>query len=131
MKPPPPTERYVQREILRMLEVCFPSVVFHHSPNGAHLAGGDAARFKQMGALRGDGMQLGFPDLILMWNHGIAFVEVKRPKLGKISPEQDYMHVRIQACGFPVHVVTSAQEVFALLKERGAPCRVQAWREAA
>jgi hypothetical protein len=90
-KPPVPTERAVQRAILAMAKVCFPDVLIHHSPGGAHLAGNNTSRFKQMGALKGDGMRPGFPDLICVWKGGIAFIEVKRAKLSKTSPEQEQM----------------------------------------
>jgi len=48
-KAPVPTERQVQRAILDMMGIAFPDVFVTHIPNGAHLAGGDEARFKQMG----------------------------------------------------------------------------------
>lgn len=130
MKAPPPTERQVQRSILRMAGIAFPEVLIHHSPNGAHLAGDDTARFKQMGALLGDGLKKGFPDLICIWNHGVAFIEVKRPG-GKPSPDQNKVHALLGEMGFAPAVVTSDEQAFAFLKERGAPCKVQGWREAA
>jgi hypothetical protein len=131
-KTPPPTERQIQRSILAMLGTCFPEVFATHVPNGAHLAGADTARFKQMGALKGDGLKVGFPDLILYWNHGHALVEVKRPGCAKrVSPDQKAVHARLEELGWPVTVVTSPGEVFALLKARGAPTNVREWREAA
>ena len=126
-----PSERQVQRSILQMLGTCFPDVFAHHSPNGAHLAGGDGARFKQIGALKGDGTKPGYPDLALYWNHGHALVEVKRPGCAKrVSPDQKAVHERLAELSWPVAVVTSPEEVFELLKARGAPCKAQ-WRVAA
>ncbi len=117
-----PTERAVQRQILAMLRRCFPLVIAHHSPNGAHLAGGDEARARQMGAMLGDGMLKGFADLIILWPHGKgALVEVKRPKLGKLNPAQVALHARLDAIGWPVATVTSEGEVYALLRDAGAP----------
>ncbi len=117
-----PTERQVQRQILAMLRQCFPLVISHHSPNGAHLAGNDAARFKQMGALLGDGMLRGFPDIALFWAHGKGLLcEVKRPKLGKLSDTQTALHARLSAIGWPVAVVTTPDEVYELLRDAGAP----------
>lgn len=117
-----PTERQVQRKILEMCGTCFRDVLIHHSPNGAHLAGNDRARFKQMGALLGDGMKPGWPDLICIWNGGLAFIEVKRPKLGKVSPHQEGMHEVLTKMGFPVAVVTSQDEAYEFLLKCGAPC---------
>lgn len=128
-----PTERQVQRSILAMMGTAFPRVLVHHSPNGGHLAGNDQARFKQVGALKGDGMKTGFPDLIAIWNHGVAFMEVKRPGYSpsQVSPAQIELHATLAEMGFTPAIVTSQEEAFAFLKERGAPTSIQAWREAA
>ncbi len=117
-----PTERAVQRQILAMCGRAFPNVFITAIPNGAHLAGSNVARFKQMGALKGDGLKVGFPDLLMLWPHGKgALVEVKRPKLGKLNPAQVALHARLSAIGWPVAVVTSPDEVFTLLRDAGAP----------
>jgi hypothetical protein len=133
MKLPPPTERQVQRAIISMMGTAFPSVLVHHSPNGGHLAGNDEARFKQAGALRGDGMKPGFPDLIAIWNRGVAFMEVKRPGYApsQVKPQQIQIHARLAELGFAPAIVTSPEEAFAFLRERGAPTNIRAWREAA
>lgn len=126
MKPPIPTERATQRAILQMMGTCFPSVLVHHSPNGAHLAGEDSARFRQIGALKGDGMKTGWPDLLCVWNRGVAFMEVKRPGCAKrISPDQEIIHARLAECGYQVAIVTSPEEAFAFLRDRGAPTSVR------
>lgn len=129
MKPAMPTERQVQRGILTMMGWAFPNVLVAHIPNGAHLAGDDTARFKQMGALKGDGLKIGFPDLIAIWNHGVVFMEVKRPG-GKLSPQQLIMHVKLNELGYTPAVVTSPEQAFEFLKSKGAPSNIQAWRAA-
>ncbi len=117
-----PTERAVQRAILKMCGRCFPDVFITAIPNGAHLAGNDVARFKQMGAMKGDGLKVGFPDLLFLWPHGKgALVEVKRPKTGTLSKPQIALHPRLKAIGWPVTVVTTEDEVFRLLRFCGAP----------
>lgn len=122
MKPPPISERQAQRSILQMIGRCFPAVVYHHSPNGAHLAGGDAARFKQIGALKGDGMKCGWPDIVTHWNHGTAYMEVKAPgRARNISPDQRAVHELLASMGFPVAIVTNEAEAFQILIDRGAP----------
>lgn len=130
MKPPIPTERQIQRAILKMAGLCFPDVLLAHVPNGAHLSGNERERCMQMGALKGDGLKIGFPDLIAIWNRGVAFIEVKRPG-GKLSPQQLVMHDRLNQLGYTPAVVTSPAEAFEFLKERGAPANVREWREAA
>jgi hypothetical protein len=127
---PIPTERQTQRAILQMMGVAFPRVIVHHSPNGGHLAGNDEARFKQVGALKGDGMKPGWPDLTCVWNHGTAYIEVKRPgQARRVSPEQAKIHRELAECGYPVCVATTPAEAFAHLKERGAPSTLREWRE--
>ena len=123
MSEPVPTERQVQRAILKMAAVCFPDVLIHHSPNGAHLAGNNTSRFKQAGALLGDGMRKGFPDLTCLWKGGGAFMEVKRSKLSKTSPEQLAMLERIGEMGWPIAVVKSVDDAHAFLRAAGAPCK--------
>ncbi len=118
-----PTERQVQRQILAMCGTLFPDVWITHIPNGAHLAGNDVARFKQMGALIGDGLKKGCPDLLCLWaDGGGAFLEVKRPKGGVISDAQQALHERLSAIGWPVSIVHSQDEAHAALSAAGAPC---------
>lgn len=117
-----PTERQVQRAVLAMIRTCFPRCFVHHSPNGAHLAGSGAARFKQVGALLGDGMVKGFPDLAIFWpGKGGAFIECKRPKTGKVSDEQKAVHELLASLGWPIAVVRSVDEAYEFLKSQGAP----------
>jgi hypothetical protein len=127
MKAVPPTERAVQREILRMCGTVFPSALVHHSPNGAHLAGDDGARFRQVGALLGDGMKKGWPDLIVVWNRGVGFLEVKRPRLGKVSAEQEAIHAVLRDMGQRIEVVTSAAEAQAHMLAWGVPATGARW----
>lgn len=124
MNAPLPNERQTQRAILKMMGTLFPRVLVHHSPNGGHLAGDREARFKQVGALKGDGMKVGWPDLTCVWNHGIAFMEVKRPGYTPscISPQQRQLHEQLAECGFTPAIVSSVDEAKAFLLERGAPC---------
>lgn len=122
-KPGGLTERQIQRAILAMCGKLFPDVLIHHSPNGAQLAGNATSRFKQVGALKGDGTKSGFPDLLCLWNGGGALLEVKRPKTGRISPDQKALHERLEAIGWPVSIVRSPDEAHAALRAAGAPCR--------
>jgi hypothetical protein len=131
MKPPPPTERQVQRAILQMMGIAFPRCRVWHVPNGAYLGADEQARKRTMGILRGDGLKPGAPDLAIYWNHGHALMEVKRPGMGKLSPEQMALHAELGEMGWPVQIVTSPDQAFAYLRLRGAPSTVQEWRTAA
>ena len=118
-----PTERQVQRSILSMCGTCFPDVLIFHIPNGAHLAGSTVARFKQMGALKGDGFKPGVPDLLCLWSPADGcFIEVKRPKLGRLSDEQKAIHARLVDLCWPVATVSSIDEAYTFLRQCGAPC---------
>ena len=126
-----PTERGVQRAILRMAGICFPRVLIIHIPNGAHLAGNTVARFKQMGALKGDGFKVGVPDLLCLWSPSDGcFIEVKRPKLGRLSDEQKAMQQKLIDLCWPVATVASPEEAYAFLRQCGAPCNAE-WAEIA
>ena len=124
MNAPIPTERQVQRSILDMMGKLFPSVLCHQSPNGGHLAGDRQARFKQVGALKGDGMKVGWPDLTCVWNRGVAFMEVKRPgwTASCVSEQQLQIHEKLADCGFKPAIVSSVEEARDFLLDRGAPC---------
>lgn len=125
-----PTERQVQRSILRMAGLCFPKIFITAIPNGAHLAGDTVARFKQMGALKGDGLKTGFPDLLCLWRPGRGCsIEVKRPKLGRMSEDQEKVHARLTELEWPVATVTSSEEAYHFLRQCGAPCKVEMQRE--
>jgi hypothetical protein len=120
---PLPTERQVQRAILAMCGVCFRDVLIIHIPNGAHLAGNSTARFKQIGALKGDGFKPGVPDLLCLWSPcDGAWIEVKRPKLGRLSDEQKAMQQKLIDRCWPVATVTSPEEAYTFLRQCGAPC---------
>jgi hypothetical protein len=106
-----------------MAGTCFRDVFITAIPNGAHLAGNDVARFKQMGALKGDGLKVGFPDLLCLWMPWKGcLIEVKRPKTGKMSAEQIAIHGKLLALGWPVTTVTSAEEAYQFLIDCDAPC---------
>lgn len=126
----PPTERQVQRAILKMAGISFPDVFITAIPNGAHLAGDTIARFKQIGALKGDGLKVGMPDLLCLWSPGDGcFIEVKRPKLGKMSDDQIKVHQRLIDLCWPVATVTSTEEAYTFLRQCGAPCKAEWQRE--
>jgi hypothetical protein len=86
LKKPKQSERLVQRAIIRALgKLGFRAV---HVPNGAQLAGGAQSRARQMNALKGDGLLVGFPDLIIFSKDGrVGFLEVKNEG-GKQSSNQ-------------------------------------------
>ena len=110
-----------------MCGAVFPAALVAHIPNGAALAGDTGARCRQIGALKGDGFKPGMPDLLITWNHGVAFLEIKRPRLGRVSPEQESIHTTLPEQGHRIAVVTSAGEAQALLLDWGVPATGAGW----
>ena len=119
---PIPTERSVQRAIVQAIKLQFDAVV-HHSPNGAYLSGSKTQRFMQAGALKGDGMLPGYPDLTVLWNGGGKLLEVKRPKRSVTSDDQKAAHGLLESVGWPVTIVKSVDDALAALRAAGAPTR--------
>ena len=78
------SERSIQRAIRHYLAARgYQSV---HVPNGAVLQGDENARKRQMGILKGDGLMVGFPDLLVYGKGGrIGHIEVK----GEGKKQQD------------------------------------------
>ena len=122
MKAPPPKERSVQRAILAMCGTCFPDVFIHHS-TVPKLWGDPKQRAMVMGAMKGDGFKVGFPDLLCIWNGGLALIEVKREKVGVTSPEQIAILDKLTSMNVPVAVVDKVEHAHLFLKACGAPCR--------
>jgi hypothetical protein len=126
------TERQIQRAILKMCGALFPDVFIHHSPNGSKLAGSARDRQVTGGILKGDGMKAGFPDLICLWAPGKGCcLEIKRPRIGRLTPDQIAVHSTLSNLGWPVATVTSQDEAYAFLKACGAPCRGELMKVAA
>ena len=57
----------------------------------------------------------GIPDMYVFKPGHACWVEVKRPKLGRVSPSQVERHIELRLCDIPVHVVTSLEELQAAL----------------
>ncbi|WP_161883938.1 VRR-NUC domain-containing protein [Deinococcus alpinitundrae] len=52
----------------------------------------------------------GIPDLIAVKSGRVVFLEVKRPKTGKLSLSQRTLHAELTSAGAALYVVTSAEE---------------------
>lgn len=57
----------------------------------------------------------GLPDLYVFKAGRAVWLEVKRPKVGRLSPAQHERHRELTLCGLPVHVVTGPSEALAVL----------------
>ena len=60
----------------------------------------------------------GMPDRLLILPRGrVVWVEVKRPKGGRLSPMQKYQHAKLRSLGHEVYVVATRARVDKLMAE--------------
>jgi hypothetical protein len=111
-----PDERAVQRQIVKALRKM--GMLVHHSPNGAHLSGDKFARLRQSAVLKADGMQPGFPDLIVLSAGRCCLIEVKREG-GVMSPDQIAFASVCNAHFVPCIAVCSLDDTLAQLRGLG------------
>ena len=100
MKLPPPLEKHIQAQLVKYLT----------------LTGWNVWQM-QLGSV-GKGAVFctpGIPDMYVFKPGHACWIEVKRPRLGKVSPAQVERHGELACCGLPVHVVTSLEELQAAL----------------
>ena len=91
-----PTEHEEQREYVRWFRQTYPDVRIMAIPNGGARSPATASR------LKAEGVSPGVPDLFVpAWG---LWVEMKRAKGGKISPEQKEWHQYLESCGYRVIV---------------------------
>lgn len=115
-----PPDRSDATEIARQLafrnfmRIAAPKVLVYANTNGTHIAS-HAGRAK---ADR-EGRTKGAPDLTVVWNHGIGWLEFKAGK-GKPSLAQVEFGNRLVAMGHRFAVVRSVDFARALLAEWGA-----------
>lgn len=87
-----PTEHEEQAAFIKWFRLQYPGVLIFAIPNG-----GD--RHKAVaGKLKAEGVTAGVPDLFIpRWR---MFVEMKRKKGGRVSPEQQDIMALLKECGY-------------------------------
>lgn len=88
-----PTEHAEQATLVGWFDRTHPQLAgrLFAIPNGAHLAGNNAQRAKQMHKLKAEGLRVAVPDMMLpvmRGGYGGLFIEMKRTKWGTVSKEQ-------------------------------------------
>lgn len=111
-----PSESEEQIGFLEWFETSFHGVRIFHIPNGGHRAISVGKKMKA------EGVKPGVPDLYIpAWK---IWIEMKRVKGGKLSPEQKEWHDYLTAIGDTVIVGIGAKDASAkllqVLKERRA-----------
>ena len=91
----------------------------HHSPNGGKRNASEAARFKAMGT------SAGFPDLIVTGGDRMLVAIELKAAGGSLTDKQDFWLDHFDACGWPVAVCRSVDEVVAALEAAGVPLRAR------
>lgn len=94
-----------------------PGVAWFHPANGGVRHISTAARFKRLG------VRAGIPDLALVIGGGAHFLELKRAKGGRLSPEQKAMRIELEEAGAVVAVAAGLDAAIATLEAWGALSR--------
>lgn len=75
---------------------------------------------KGLNQARREGAAWGFPDVMCLWEGGVAFIEFKAAK-GKIAEHQAEWLDQLSAMGFAATVSRDPEHALAFLKDAGAP----------
>lgn len=88
--------------------------LMHHIPNGGHRSKAEAGRFKA------EGVKAGIPDVFLPVArngfHGL-YIELKRQKYGRLSPDQEDKIPKLRAQGYRVEVCKGFQQAADLIED--------------
>lgn len=112
---PGATELQIHIAIVDLLRAsALPGVMWFHPASGEHRDKRTAAKLKAMG------VRPGVPDLVLFLADGsVCFIEVKRERGGRMSPEQLAFRAWADDRGLPYAVVRSVDEAWACLRAWG------------
>ena len=93
-------------------------IVCVHIPNGFPIGG--VNKFAYMNMLKAQGFKSGFPDLMIFaknQKHDILFLEFKREKGGKLSPQQDKWLNWLNTNGYYAKKANGCKEAIKILEE--------------
>ena len=107
-------ELTIQRRIRKAISQRLSGVSFVAIPNGGQRSAWAGIKAKQ------EGMSAGFPDAMVLWAGGIAFVEIKTAT-GALSDQQHILLNWLHNAGFAVGVFRSVETCLSWLIEQGAP----------
>ncbi len=107
-------ELSIQVALRKALKPCASKVRLVAIPNGAQRTAWAAMKAKQ------EGLAAGFPDCMILWSGGVAFVEIKA-RSGALSEAQHVWLNWMHLAGHNVAVFRSVNTCLAWLKSLGAP----------
>lgn len=93
-------------------------IVCVHIPNGFPIGG--VNKFAYMNMMKAQGFKSGFPDLIVFAKnkkHNLFFLEFKREKGGKLSPQQDEWLNWLNINGYYARKANGCKEAIKILEE--------------
>lgn len=103
-------EQALHLAVARHLDAALPAEAFwFHCPNGGARSKVEAGIFKALG------VRAGFPDIGIVWRASLWCIELKAAK-GRTTDVQLACHDRLRACGVPVVVCRSVDEVESILR---------------
>jgi hypothetical protein len=113
-------EEDFQRQVVQFLRVAAPErMFFFHVPNGGQRHSKVAAK------LIGQGLRAGVPDLAVIWEGQVLFLELKTAR-GATSLVQRQVHKQLGLAGAWVWVCRTLDEVIEALTAFGIPLRARA-----
>jgi len=111
-KPKPALERSTHIAVADLLRgSARPDVFWTHLPSGEHRSERTGALLKRMGT------KPGLPDFMFISRQGVAFLELKRGGMGRLSPGQQLFGSLMMEYGVPYAVVRSFAEAEEQLRE--------------
>lgn len=110
-------ETAVQRELLDWFDRACPNALVFAVPNGERRDAKTGAK------LKGQGVLAGAPDLVFAHNGVIAFIEVKKPSGGRLSPAQKRFQEKCAEERLPYAVVRGTADLAAFLRDIGVTVR--------
>ncbi|MEN2749331.1 VRR-NUC domain-containing protein [Sphingomonas sp. T9W2] len=113
----PGTELQRQATLLKLLRHLAPDVIAYANTNGTHIAS-LAGRAKA----NREGRTIGAPDLTVVWNRGVAWIEMKAGK-GDLNPAQIDFGNRLHRAGQHVGCFRDPMSALEWLRSLGAPVR--------
>lgn len=102
-------ESDMQKRCVKWFKHQYKREVLFAVPNGGHLAGGEKQRAIQVNNLKAEGMLPGAPDLILVADSGIYFLEAKA-KDGTQQQAQKEFEAYVKAMGYAYLIFRSLEE---------------------
>jgi hypothetical protein len=108
------TEIQIQGRFRSRMKSLAPQVKIVAVPNG-----GKRTAWEKLAASR-EGLTVGFPDVIVLWDGGCCFMEMKQ-RTGSLSPAQIDNLNWLARNGFACGVFRSVDTAVAFVKAQGAP----------